>query len=143
MSPSTIEQPQADERRILQPVQLPRRRRSFLGYVIRYTRRGMAYAAYALAVLLAWIIVSPVLPSKYAFPPQLSSGSSTAAPKATTTVPPRPKSAPAHIPGWAWSMQQWFNKPAASRGPRPKAAPTRLPKWFWAWRKWHLALEQH
>lgn len=49
--------------------------------------------------------------------------------------PPKPKGVPRRIPGWAWKMYRWHEKPRASRGPRPRA-PRRLPRWYWKWRRW-------
>ena len=143
MSPSTIEQRQAGEQEVLQPVRLPERRLGFFGYLLRYLRRAAAYAVFALAALLVWVIVSPLLPNKYAFPPQLSSGNGGGSAATTAPPPPRPANIPARIPSWAWSMEKWFNKVPANRGPRPAAAPRRLPHWFWVWRKWRLAVEKH
>ena len=50
----------------------------------------------------------------------------------------RPASAPRILPGWAWKLLAWQQKPKASRGARPKAAPAKLPAWWWAWRAWRL-----
>jgi hypothetical protein len=48
----------------------------------------------------------------------------------------RPKSAPLHIPRWAWGLLAWQERPAAQRGARPKAAPVKVPGWWSIWAKW-------
>ena len=145
MNPSVAERTEPrNDREILEPIRLPRKkRRSFLGYVALYTRRATAYSVYDLAILLTWVIVSPVLPERYAFPPLSSGGDTAASDSAEATLPARPRGVPARIPGWAWSMHKWLLTAPQERGARPKAAPAHLPSWFWAWRKWRLALENH
>jgi len=153
MSPSVAERTDTEnEPEILQPIRLEhKRRRSFFGYVALYTRRATAYAVYGLAILLTWLIVSPVLPDQYAFPPlagesDTSSTDNAEAAAPTTTqakLPARPQGVPARIPSWAWSMHKWLLTAPQERGARPEAAPAHLPSWFWDWRTWRLQLEKH
>lgn len=106
---------------------------------MRTLRRLGALGLYAGAGGLVWFVVlTPLLESR-------DSEDGGAAAAAGTTgerveVPPRPESAPARIPRWAWGMHEWLLTPVGERGTRPADAPRRLPDWYWEWREWRLAL---
>lgn len=58
----------------------------------------------------------------------------------TTTAaapPPRPESAPARIPEWAWGMHRWHDDRHGNV--RPLDAPLTMPAWYWEWRAWRKA----
>jgi hypothetical protein len=99
--------------------------------ILRYSARLFAVAAYGAALFIAYQLISPVLPER----------GGTASPAATASEPiPRPASAPARVPEWAWAMHRWHSTPAAERGARPQGAPQRLPAWYWDWREWRLSV---
>ena len=90
----------------------------------RYARRLLVLGLYTSAAVVLYLIVAPLLPQR---------GDGATAGAAATA---RPKSVPAMIPTWAWTLSAWQAAPAADRGRRPKAAPRTVPKWYWDWRSW-------
>lgn len=107
---------------------------------LRYLRRLAALVGLAAAALALWLVLSPVLPSRYAWSPFTSASGAPAAKAAAPKAPPRPAGIPARIPGWAWKLHEWL---LAGHGTRPAAAPSHVPQWFWTWRKWRLQVERH
>lgn len=100
-----------------------------------YARRLLALLAIAAVLGALFAAVSPLLPNEWV--PWQSSRD--AAP-AVAPLPPRPATAPARIPTWAWALHSWHSTAPAERGARPVAAPARVPAWYWDWRAWRLAV---
>ena len=113
--------------------------------IARYLRRATAYAVFALALLALYLIVSPVLPDRYAFPPfDTGDGSPSRAEAAPAqALHLRPQGVPARIPSWAWGLHTWLLTPGSQRGARPTTAPRHVPAWFWKWHAWRVAIERH
>ena len=59
-------------------------------------------------------------------------------PTPAVAAPPRPGSAPAQIPAWAWGMYRWHDDRHGNV--RPLAAPRTMPRWYWEWREWRTTL---
>jgi hypothetical protein len=116
-------------------VSSPYERRSPFRVVLVYVRRLLALLAVAAVLVGIYVGASPLLPDRWLL--WKDEPAATVAP-----LPPRPASAPAAIPGWAWKLHAWHSAAAAERGPRPEAAPRRVPAWYWEWREWRLAVSR-
>lgn len=108
--------------------------------VARYVRRFAALALYAGAGALVWFVVLTPLLEPEGGEEDAQAVAGTTATLETVDMPPRPESAPARIPQWAWQMHEWHLTSVGERGPRPADAPRRIPDWYWEWREWRLAL---
>jgi hypothetical protein len=111
----------------------PYEHRSPFRVALLYGRRLLALLAVAAVIGGIYVGISPLLPAEWL--PWEDETSAT-----VTPPPPRPASAPAQIPPWAWELNAWHSAPATVRGARPADAPARVPAWYWEWREWRLAL---
>lgn len=112
------------------------RRHTAFDVTLAYLRRLLALVAVAALLGALYVAISPVLPD------DLLPWTSESAPVLSDPqpLPPRPVSAPALVPGWAWEMHAWHSTPGPERDARPAGAPERLPAWYWEWRAWRTAL---
>ena len=112
------------------------RRNHALDVALAFLRRLFVFVAIAAALGALYVAISPVLPA------DLLPWRAEPAPVVTEPqpLPPRPESAPALIPAWAWDMHAWHSTPGSERGARPANAPQRMPGWYWEWREWRIAL---
>lgn len=109
---------------------------------LRLARRLAALGAFAVAAFVAYTFVaSPLLDrDEEAATVEEAAPGAAAAPVVEEEPLPRPESAPARIPPWAWELNEWHSTSGAERGPRPEAAPTPVPGWYWEWRSWRAEL---
>jgi len=99
--------------------------------VAKNGKRLFVAAAYVGCAYVAFLLASPLLERTPVAPEPAEAG---VAGEEKVELGPRPESAPARIPEWAWEIYKWHDDPHGHV--RPVEAPARLPDWYWEWREW-------